>query len=243
MKWLCLVALVLCACSEPAPRQGTAQSVAAAQQATLQVAMGQASSLHEQSASAAIVAAALRAEATELRAQGKDASQASLEAARAEGRAAAIREAAAAADRREAAIREATERATMEAAKEVARQAEEVRQARVRTWCDIIGGACAGVGLLAGVILWRVTLNFRFAALVASVFLILAVAAPLYGASLAWIETVAPYALSAFVLIVVGLVVWLVTHSGSLQTIIRAPTVQQLPDGLRKLAAKHGWTT
>lgn len=244
-----VVLLALTGCDEPAPRKGTAEDRAIVQQADAETSQHDADAADLDAIQADATADNAEATAT-LAAQdaqrlGTPAAIERAAAARvaaAEARAAATTARAIADAQQRQATRSATaaQTAAQEATKERQKQAAIDRQQRIQTWCDWIGGACVLLGIAAGFLV-AYLVRPLYGGLVGALGLTLGIAAPLFGASLPWIEAAAPWLLLAFAAAVVLGAWWCAHHARDLRTVIAAPTHDDLPPRLARLAHRHGW--
>lgn len=245
-----LLALCLSGCaSEPAQR-GTAvaaSNVALARAEAVQHAAD--TSARDEAAAAARAANAEAAAAAAAEVAAKTPTAALIEAAAA-ARVAAVR---AADDARIAAAIAAADRRTASeaavAASKAADAAQAEQQAAIRAaqraeaerWCMWLGiGALIGSALSAAFLVYTGRPMAALAVLVTGTGLALIV--PIFGASLPWLATAAPWVLLALLTGILLAGLWASRHIGLLRAIIAAPTHDDLAPGDRALAIRLGWT-
>ena len=234
--------VVLCLLGCPAPiRPGSAVGQADSAAGAVVERDTQRSALWNRAVEAEVAAAQYRAIADALRQQGGDAKAAELAAARAEGAAAALVGAAARADAALAQARADAAAAAKAAQQEAFRQANEDRLARVRYWCVLLGGVAGLVGLVLAAVTLRLG-HPRAALAIGTAGAAVALLAPTYGAAVPWMEAAAPWGLACLVAGVLVAIAVLARHALQLRTVVGTPTIAQLPEPLKELAAKYGWT-
>lgn len=233
-----LLMLLLFGCGRGVAPAGTRQAQAASAQESSQAAVARATTLHDQAVAASLSAAQLVAVA-----QTTQAAPDQLAAARAEGLAHALRLAAIDADARAERARAEAAKAAKEAQAEREAEAEAQRQAEIRTTCAWVGGI-AGLAGVVGVVA-ILYLSHGAARVLASSWgasaLVVGIGAPLYGASLPWIDRAAPWLLLALLLASAVAVVVLARSRFVRDRIIAADTHADLPPTLAVLAERIGW--
>lgn len=234
---LTVLAVLLSGCQDQRPVVGTAQQEAAAAVADSAAQAARAEELHRRADEALVLARVAEREAATIKSQGKDATAAEIAAAKAQGMAEALADAAKAADARAEAARQHSLDVAKEAEKERQAQAEAARLAGVRAWCEWIGGCVGLLGLVAAGVL--AYLGMPTMAKVAGIgawaigFAILG-----WGASLGLLEAIAPWLVLLVLLIGGGALVYFARHIHGLREAGSA-LAEHVGEVVAKLPVEH----